>query len=129
MDPLWFAITAVAAVALVVVVVRTFLFQIGGKDVLFGKQRLEVREADGFAVGERDVEIAAEVANRGGAAAQGAVIEALVDGAVVASSLPVDVAQGQSAFVRLAIPRRFVRDMSGERPLYEGDFSLRVAGR
>ncbi len=127
MDPVWLALTAVAAVALAAVAFRTFLLQIGGKDVLFGKQRLEVREADGFAAGEQDVEIAATIENRGGAPARGAVIQAVVDGAVVAESEPVDVRAGESASVRLAIPRRFVGDVTGERPLYRGDFALRVA--
>jgi hypothetical protein len=128
-DLLWFGLTAVAAVALAAVALRSFLLQIGGNHVLSGNRRLDVREADGFTPHEQEIEIEAEIENRGGAAAHGAVAQALVDGAVVAQSEPVDVAAGESVRVRLAVPRKFVGDVTGERPVYEGEFALRVKTR
>src|SRR6476620_7547946 len=117
MDPLWIALTAVGAVALGFVAFRTFLLQIGGNDVLFGRKRLELREAPGFVAGEQEVRISVDVSNRGGVDTVDQVVEALVDGEVVAASAPVDVARGQTGHVRLSIPRRFVQDVEGERPL------------
>jgi hypothetical protein len=49
-----------------------------------------VREAPGFS--GREVEIYVELLNDGGSTARGAVAEALIDDATVASSQPVDVA-------------------------------------
>jgi hypothetical protein len=62
-----------------------------------------VREAPGFS--GREVEIYVELLNHGGSTARGAVAEALIDDATVASSQPVDVVARAAEGVPLLIPR------------------------
>jgi len=90
---------------------------------------LSVREAGGFNGREREVEIYAELLNDGGSTARGAVVEALIEDSVVASSQPVDVAAGASQRVPLSIPRQYVENLAGERPHYRGELTLRVVRR
>jgi len=89
--------------------------------------KLSVREAGGFSGRERDVESYAEVLNDGGSVGGGAVVEAIIDGAVIAASAPVDVAPGATERIALAIPRQFIENLAGERPRYRGEMALRLA--
>lgn len=91
--------------------------------------QVAARPAPGFSGREREVEIYVELLNDGGSTARGAVVEALIDDAAVASSQPVDVAAGAAERVPLLIPRQYVEDLVGERPHYRGELTLRVVGR
>jgi hypothetical protein len=86
-----------------------------------------VREAPGFS--GREVEIYVELLNHGGSTARGAVAEALIDDATVASSQPVDVVARAAEGVPLLIPLQYVEELFGERPHYRGELTFRVVGR
>ncbi len=68
-----------------------------------------------------EVEIYVESLNDGESTARGAVAEALIDDATVASSQPVDVVARAGERVPLLIPRQYVEDLFGERPHYRGE--------
>jgi hypothetical protein len=85
-----------------------------------------VRLGGGFDGNERRVTIHAVLGNDGGSTARGVAIDALIDGEAVASSAPVDVAPGRTERVDIDVPRQFVVHLSGERPTYTGEFSLRA---
>jgi hypothetical protein len=87
--------------------------------------KLDVREAPGFSGSQYQVEIYADVVNDGGSIGRGTVVQALIDGQVVATSRPVDVAPGCTERVALAVPRQFVEQLAGERPRYTGEMELR----
>jgi len=72
------------------------------------------------------VTITAVLNNDGSTNLHGVVAEALIDGQPVASSTPVDVPSGGTKTVDIHVPRQFVADLRGERPVYTGEFSLRA---
>lgn len=156
MDSVWIALTAIGTLALVAVGVwqvqssrkeaqrREEREALARRDAAEREERekrlgrraeqekapaLSVREAAGFNGREREVEIYAELVNDGGSTARGAVVEALINDAVVASSQPVDVAAGAAERVPLSIPRQYVENLAGEGPRYRGELTLRVVGR
>lgn len=151
MQNFWIALGSVATVALVVVAV--WQLRTSARDSRLRQRREEeaearstplrrgelereerlrapnvsVREAGGFSGSERAVEIYADILNDGGSPARGAVAEVVIDGVVVAASTPVDVAPGAAERVSIAVPRQYVEQLAGRRPLYRGEMMLRLA--
>jgi archaellum component FlaF (FlaF/FlaG flagellin family) len=85
-----------------------------------------VRVGEGFAGDEHQVTIYVVLNNDGSTNLHGVVADVLIDGEAVASSAPVDVPSGGTKTVDIHVPRQYVVDVRGERPVYTGEFSLRA---